>query len=297
MNEPEAEPSAIVIAGPTASGKSTVAMELAVRRNGVVINADSMQVYREIRLLTARPSPEEEARVPHRLYGHVGLAEPYSVARWLAEVAATIEGVRAVGKLPVIVGGTGLYLMALLDGLSPVPEIPSDVRAKWRAESEARSAEALFAELRARDELTAAQLRPSDTQRVVRALEVIEATGRPLAEWQKVKGIPVIARQDARLVVVSRPRQELYERSARRFDEMIVAGALEEAGRVRAMKLPDGLPGMRALGLRPLIAHLDGEATLEAAVEDAKRDTRHYIRRQSTWINGRMIAWEGHFAQ
>ncbi len=297
MSEREGEPSAIVIAGPTASGKSAVAMELAETRNGVVINADSMQVYREMRLLTARPSAADEARVPHRLYGHVGLAEPYSVARWLGEVAAVIEGVRAVGRLPVIVGGTGLYLMALLDGLSPVPEIAPDVRAKWRAASKEWSAEALFEALCARDELTAAQLRASDTQRVVRALEVIEATGRPLAEWQKVKGKPVIAKEDAELLVVSRPREELYDRSARRFDAMLEAGVLEEADAVRLMQLPDGLPGLRALGLRPLIAHLDGQATLDVAVEDAKRDTRHYIRRQSTWVNGRMIAWNRISAQ
>lgn len=292
MNEREGEPSAIVIAGPTASGKSAVAMELAEARNGVVINADSMQVYREMRLLTARPSAADEARVPHRLYGHVGLTEPYSVAQWLAEVAAVIEGVRAVGRLPIIVGGTGLYLMALLDGLSPVPEIAGDVRAKWRAAGKEWPAEALFEELRGRDELTAGQLRASDTQRVVRALEVIEATGRPLAEWQKIKGKPVITRESAELLVVTRPREALYDRSSRRFDEMLRAGALEEAGAVRAMQLPDGLPGLRALGLRPLIAHLDGQAAIEVAIDEAKRDTRHYIRRQCTWINGRMIAWK-----
>lgn len=284
-------PRALLIAGPTASGKSAFAIAAAHAENGVVINADSMQVYRELRVLTARPTTAEEASVPHQLFGHVGVTEPYSVARWIDEVAAEIAATEAKGLWPIIVGGTGLYFKALLEGLSPVPPIPEDVRAHWRSAGETWPAETLHAELVRRDPLTAAQLRSSDRQRVVRALEVIAATGTPLAEWQAIKGKPVLVADDVTKIVISRPRQELYERCEQRFRQMIEEGALDEARIAMEMQLDPALPAARALGLAPLLAHVAGEIPLDEAIATAVRDTRHYIKRQQTWIKRHMISW------
>src|SRR5437667_3759976 len=182
-----AKPDAILIAGPTASGKSGLALLLAAEIGGTIINADSMQVYRDLRIITARPTPEEEARVPHRLYGHVDAAENYSVGRWLADVAPVLDEVHAAGRVPILVGGTGLYFKALTQGLSNVPPIPADIRANVRAWMEAEGSAALHAELLRRDPST--QLKPGDRTRIARALEVLEATGRPLAEWHR-DGLP-----------------------------------------------------------------------------------------------------------
>lgn len=282
---------AILIAGPTASGKSALALDIARARGGVIINADSMQVYAEMRVLTARPAAGEEAAIPHRLYGHVSAAEPYSVARWLGEVAREIETAESEGRLPVIVGGTGLYFKALLEGLSPVPPIPQDVRDLWRSAGMSMQATDLHAELRRRDAETAAVLRPSDRQRVVRALEVIEATGRPLVRWQQIKGQPVLAQAGVAKIVVTRPRSELYERAGRRFRQMLEHGALAEAERMARMQLAPALPAMRVLGLQPLIDLLSGKLGREAAIAAAERDTRHFIKRQETWLRRHMIAW------
>lgn len=284
-------PKALLIAGPTASGKSAFSLGLARSRGGVVINANSMQVYRDMRILTARPPPAEEALVPHRLYGHVSAFEPYSVARWLDEVAREISSAEAAGLLPIIIGGTGLYFKALLEGLSPVPPIPDAVRGHWRAAGSTMSADALYAALLERDPLTAGQLRRSDRQRLVRALEVYEATGKPLAQWQQVKGTPLLSAGDVVKLVIARDREELYERSARRFDLMLEQGALEEADRMRQLQLSPGQPAARALGLAPLMAFLSGEMTRDEAVASAKRDTRHYIKRQMTWLRRYMISW------
>lgn len=290
-------PRAILIAGPTASGKSAFAIALARAKAGVIINADSMQVYRELRVLTARPSAHEEAAVPHRLYGHVSVLEPYSVARWLDEVDVQIAAAEADGLLPIIIGGTGLYFKALLDGLSPIPPIPDDVRAHWRAAGETWTAPDLHAELMRRDSVTGAQIRPSDRQRTVRALEVIAATGKPLAEWQAISGRPLIEAAHVAKLVVSRPRAELYERCERRFRQMIDEGALEEARQIREMQLDPALPACRALGLSALLAHVAGQMPLEEAIEMAVRDTRHYIKRQETWLRRYMIAWNNVSAQ
>lgn len=284
-------PRAILIAGPTASGKSAFAIAAARAMGGVVINADSMQVYRELRVLTARPSEADEAAVPHRLFGHVSVRKPYSVARWLDEVEAEIAAAEACNLLPVIVGGTGLYFKALLEGLSPVPQIPDEVRADWRAAGDTWKAEDLHAELVRRDPLTAGQIRPGDRQRTVRALEVITATGKPLAEWQAITGRPVLDGQHLAKVVIWRPREELYERSEHRFRLMIDDGGLEEAHCIGDMQLDPALPAARALGLAPLLALRAGEISLEEAITIAVRDTRHYIKRQSTWLRRYMIAW------
>lgn len=290
-------PKALLIAGPTASGKSAYAINMAQSRHGVIINADSMQVYREFRVLTARPSPSEEAREPHRLYGHVSVRESYSVGHWLADVAQAIAAAHAARQLPIIVGGTGLYFKALLEGLAPVPPIPPDIRGRWRNAGETWPGEELYAELVRRDPLTAQNLRSNDTQRLVRALEVMEATGTPLAEWHKVKGTPVLADHEVEKVVITRDRQDLYERSARRFEVMIEEGALAETALVGQMGLDPGLPASRVLGFSPLKRFLSGEISREEAIETAQRDTRRYIKRQATWLNRYMISWNHIFAQ
>jgi tRNA dimethylallyltransferase len=284
--------SAVLIAGPTASGKSALALDLAERHGGLIVNADSMQVYRELRVLTARPSADEEARVPHALYGHVPGAEAYSAGRFVAEAGAAIAAAREEGRLPIIVGGTGLYFKALLEGLSPIPPIPSEVRSHWRAEAARRGAEALHGELRDRDPETAARLRPSDPQRVVRALEVLEATGRPLSYWQNLPGVPVIQAGNCLRLVVSPERDEVYRRCDARFEGMIEKGAVEEVRALAGQGLDPALPVMRALGVRPLLQYVQGELELDRAVTAAKLETRQYVKRQQTWLRRNMIAWK-----
>jgi tRNA dimethylallyltransferase len=250
-----------------------------------------MQVYRELRIITARPSAEDEARVPHRLYGHRVGADGYSVAAWLADIAPLIAEARAGGAPLIIVGGTGLYFKALLEGLSPVPDIPDDIRAHWRAEAQIKSAADLHAELAARDAEMATRISPSDSQRIVRALEVLDATGVSLAQWQMRKGEPLLAEDEVEKLFVSPPRATLYERCDARFDTMLAAGALDEVRQLRELRLDAGLPVMRALGVRPLLGLLDGSLDAAKAVEFAKTETRRYAKRQLTWARRNMIAW------
>jgi tRNA dimethylallyltransferase len=278
-------PGTILIAGPTASGKSALALAVAERHGGVIVNADSMQVYRDLRIITARPSAADEVRVPHRLYGHVDAAENYSVGRWCQDVQVALEDVRRGGRLPILVGGTGLYFKALTQGLSAVPPTPPDIRAAVRARCDAEGAAALHAELARRDPLTAARLRPTDPQRIVRALEVLEATGRPLAEWQATKQPPLLPLAQAFPLVMSVDRAKLYRRCDARFDAMIAEGAVEEARAVAALGLDPSLHAMRAVGLPPLLAHSRGEIAFEDAAARAKTSTRNYAKRQISWIN------------
>jgi tRNA dimethylallyltransferase len=282
---------AILIAGPTASGKSALALRLAEEAGGSIINADSMQVYRELRVLTARPSVEDEARVPHLLYGHVEAAEAYSAGRYAREAAAAIAQVCSAGRRPVIVGGTGLYFRALLQGLSPIPEVPADVRAHWRAEAQRLAPEALHAILAARDPEMAARLRPTDPQRVTRALEVLEGTGRSLAYWQNQPGEPVLAEHDTIRLVIMPDREELYRRCDARFAQMMEQGAMDEVGILARLHLEPGLPAMRALGVAPLLQLLAGELTKQAAIETASAETRQYAKRQLTWLRSNMRSW------
>jgi tRNA dimethylallyltransferase len=293
----EITPRAILIAGPTASGKSALALALAERLGGTVINADSMQVYRELRILTARPTPAEEARVPHALYGHVSGAEAYSVGRWLADAAEAIAVARAAGRRPIVVGGTGLYFRTLLEGLSPIPAIPVEVRAKWRARAEKEPASALHRLLADCDPAAAARLASGDTQRVVRALEVLEATGRSLTEWQRLAGTPVLAAAEAVRLVVMPDRAELRRRCAVRFEAMLQEGGVEEARRLARLDLDPALPVMRAIGVRPLLKHLAGEIDREEATRQAVAETQQYVKRQVTWLRRHMIAWQSIFAQ
>lgn len=275
---------AVLIAGPTASGKSALALRLAERMGGSIINADSMQVYRDFRVLTARPTPEEESRAPHLLYGHVDAAEHYSAGRWLADASRALAEVERTGRLPIFVGGTGLYFKALSQGLSSMPPVPEAVRSTIRGEAGGIAAAELHARLAARDPATAARLRPSDRQRIVRAFEIFEATGRPLVEWQASPGKPLIAPEDSMAVFLSVDRADLRARIDTRFDKMLAESALEEVRAFSARKLDPALPAMKAHGAPWLMKHLAGEISLEEAAKEAKADTRKYAKRQETWF-------------
>jgi tRNA dimethylallyltransferase len=284
---------AILIAGPTAAGKSGLALALAERLGGTVINADSMQVYRELRILTARPSPEDEARAPHALYGFVSGAEAYSAGRYGADVARAIAEARAAGRVPIIVGGTGLYFKVLLEGLSPVPPADPQVRAFWRAQAREHPAPELHALLANRDPETAARLMPTDPQRIVRALEVLESTGRSLASWQREPGTPVLQEHEAvKLLLMPPDRADHGAVIEARFDDMMACGALEEVRALVACGYSTELPIMRATGVAPLAAHLAGSLSFEEAVSVAKTETRQYAKRQRTWLMRNMISWK-----
>jgi tRNA dimethylallyltransferase len=271
-------------------------MRIATEAGGLVVNADSMQVYKELRILTARPSEEDEAAVPHRLYGIRAAVEPYSVAVWLEDLRPLVEAARAGGPPLVIVGGTGLYFRALLEGLSPVPEIPVEIREFWRAEAAAKGSKALHEMLRERDPRMAARLRPSDPQRITRALEVIDATSCSLADWQAEAGEPMIRTAEAARFYVCPARAEIYRRCDARLDAMVEAGALEEVKRLRALRLDPSLPLMRALGVRPFLAFIDETLAWQAALAAAKTETRQYAKRQLTWMRRNMISWSAIFS-
>jgi tRNA dimethylallyltransferase len=287
----------ILIAGPTASGKSALAARLARELGGIVINADSMQVYRELRILTARPSEEEEAQLPHALYGFVPGSDAYSAGRYAADVARVLGDARAKGLRPIIVGGTGLYFKALLDGLSPMPAIPDDVRAYWRVEAARAAPGELHAKLRERDPAMADRLAAGDTQRIVRALEVLEASGASLLEWQQVPREPVLDAAETVRLVVSPAREQLYRRIDARFEAMLGAGAIVEVTALASLNLDPTLPVMRALGVRPLLQLARGEIAREEAIARAQTETRQFSKRQLTWARGNMITWRCLFEQ
>ncbi|MBX9745940.1 MAG: tRNA (adenosine(37)-N6)-dimethylallyltransferase MiaA [Hyphomonadaceae bacterium] len=281
---------ALLIMGPTASGKSALALALAGRIGGEIINADSMQVYRDFRILTARPSLEEEARAPHHLYGHVDAGELYSTGRWLMDALATIAEIRARDAVPIIVGGTGLYFKALTQGLADMPAADPDLRAALRERAAREGAPALHAELARRDPHTAARLEPNDTPRILRALEVLETTGESISALQ-ANTKPALGAHDWRGVALTPPREALYASIDARFDAMLQHGALEEVRAFAARKLDPALPAMKAHGAPALMAHLRGEITLRDAADIGKRDTRRYAKRQFTWIAGQMPDW------
>jgi tRNA dimethylallyltransferase len=274
----------ILIAGPTASGKSALAVTLAKRLGGAVINADSMQVYGDLRVITARPTPSEEACVPHLLFGQVDAGENYSVARWLADVRQAIAQTLAQGLQPIVTGGTGLYFKALTQGLSDMPMVPDDLRQALRAAAADTASEALHAALAERDPVTAATLRPSDRQRVLRALEVLQATGKPLSSFQGGR-VGAVVEPGAFIGLFLAPeRQALYRRIDARFDRMVSLGALDEVRALASRGLDATLPAMRAHGVPWLMRELRGEISLADAMLRAKADTRHYAKRQFTWF-------------
>jgi tRNA dimethylallyltransferase len=281
----------VLIAGPTASGKSALALEVARRAGGVVVNTDSMQVYRDLRVITARPTVEEEAQAPHRLYGHVDAGENYSVARFLKDAAEVLAETKASGALPVFVGGTGLYFKALTRGLSKVPPVPEEIRNAIRTRLESEGPQALHAELSKRDPGIAARLKPADRSRIARALEVIEATGRSLDDWNQDNGAPLLDPARATKLFLTPERETLYARIDARFEIMMKEGALDEARALSGRKLDPLLPAMKAHGVPWLIRHLDGEIPLEEAIAHAKLDTRRYAKRQFTWFRHQLADW------
>jgi tRNA dimethylallyltransferase len=290
---PVNESSAILIAGPTASGKSALALALAERRGGTIINTDSMQVYRDLRIITARPTAAEEERAPHQLYGHVDAAENFSVGRWCRDAAAALAAAKDEGRAAVLVGGTGLYFSALTRGLAAVPPIPASIRAEVRARLARDGAPALHAELSRRDPAAAAWLMPGDGTRVTRALEVVLATGRPLKAWQEDEAPAILDISRAAKIFLMPERETLLRRIDARFDGMIAAGALEEVRALAARNLDPALPAMKAHGVPWLIRHLKGAMTLADAAAEAKRDTRQYTKRQATWFRNQLpeFAW------
>lgn len=268
----------VLIAGPTASGKSALALEIAQAQGGVIVNADASQVYDCWRVISARPSPEEAARAPHLLYGHVAATSPYSTGHWLREVTALLEGAR-----PIIVGGTGLYFSALTQGLAEIPATPPAVR----AQGDAMPLEALMAGV---DTQTALRIDTLNRARVQRAWEVQQATGRGLASWQDDTAPPLLPLDQCFPVVIDADKDWLNDRIARRFDLMIADGALDEVAAV----LPDydpALPAHRAIGVPELMAHLDGDMTLDAAKDAAVIATRQFAKRQRTWMRSKMADW------
>jgi tRNA dimethylallyltransferase len=283
---------AVLIAGPTASGKSALALELAQKTGGIVINTDSMQVYRDLRIITARPTPEEEALAPHRLYGHVDASLNFSAGAWVTDAAKVLAEARAQKLLPVFIGGSGLYFKALTRGLSAVPPIPAEVRDSVRARLEQGGVEALHAELAQRDPVSAERLKPRDRTRIARALEVIEATGRALPDWHREGLPPLLPSGEFSALFLAPEREQLYARIDARFGVMLKAGAIEEVAALAKRQLDPLLPAMKAHGVPALIRHLRGEISLAEAAEIGRADTRHYAKRQFTWFRHQLPEFE-----
>ena len=283
-----AEKRAVLIAGPTASGKSALALALAKERGGVIINADAMQVYRELRILSARPTEEDEAQAPHRLYGHVPVSDAYSVARFIADAGREMEAAWTKGLLPIVTGGTGLYFKAMEQGLADIPLIPPDITRKWR---EAQGD--LHGELEKRDKGAASRLNPNDRQRIIRALEVFEATGKSLDHWQRIaQSEAILAGVQCERILLNPGRKVLYDRADRRFAQMVKEGAVHEVRSLLALGLDRSLPAMKAIGVKELSAHLAGAMSLDDAIVKGQTATRHYIKRQLTWWRHQMPGWE-----
>ncbi len=282
----------MLIAGPTASGKSALALAVARARDGVVINTDSMQVYRDLRVLTARPTPEEEAQAPHLLYGTVDAAVNFSAGAWVDAARGVLTEVRAQGKLPIFIGGSGLYFKALTRGLSAVPPVPDAVRDDVRARLERSGPEALHAELATRDPVSAAKLNLRDRTRIARALEVIEATGRTLPDWHNDALPPLLLPDSTTAIFLAPDRDELYARIDARFVRMLNEGALDEVEALAARGLDPLLPAMKAHGVPALIKYLRGEISREEACAIGQADTRHYAKRQFTWFRHQLPEFE-----
>ena len=273
-----------VLAGPTASGKTAFAIRVAQAMPAVIINADAMQMVSTLRVLSARPTEQEERQAEHALYGVLPATTPTSVALWLAMIAPIITAAWAAGKLPLLVGGTGMYTAALMHGISSIPPIPADVREALRLQFPDAADGTLHAALAARDPAMAAQLKPGDTQRLLRALEVIEATGQSLDAWQKHGKNKLFPAAQFDSYYLNSERSVVYDRINRRFDQMMQHGALEEVQALMAEKLHPDTPILRAHGVPELMAYLRGEVSREEAVDKAKQHTRNYAKRQYTWI-------------
>ena len=279
-------PPILLISGPTASGKSRLALAVAEQFRGTLINADSMQIYRDLAVLTARPGTAEIDRAPHRLFGVLDASELCSAARWLSLAEAEIAAAARAGRLPIVVGGTGLYLKALLKGLAPVPLIPEEVRRAARALHKDLGGARFHAALAERDADAAARLNPGDRQRLIRAYEVVAATGRSLMDWQRAQACAM--RPAVAAVLLLPPRASLNPAIDARFAAMAQGGALEEVRAIMARHLSPDLPALKAVGLRELARHLRGEIPLEVAISEAQQASRRYAKRQMTWLRTQM---------
>jgi tRNA dimethylallyltransferase len=284
------EPRIWLIAGPTASGKSALALRLAQATGGEIVNADSMQLYADLRLITARPSAEEETQAPHHLFGTVDAADGWSVGRWVRAATQVLGEIAARNRPAILVGGTGLYFRALTHGLADVPKIPAEVRRRAEAEYETLGEDAFRARLAGPDPAAARRIAPGDRQRLVRAWEVYAATETPLSDWQAT-GQPALAPGTWGAVALEPPRETLYARCDARLAAMMEAGALEEVRALAARNLDPALPIMKAVGVREFAGQLRGETTLPEALAAAQRETRRYAKRQTTWMRGQMADW------
>ena len=284
MSNIASPPPLLILAGPTASGKSRLALEIADRLNGVVINADSMQVYREMRIITARPSPADEEYVPHRLYGVLSVKQPCSAGIWRNMAIREIEAACEHGKLPIVVGGTGLYVKALVGGISEIPNVSPDIRQDVLLLHDRIGAQAFHEELAKVDPEAAQRLPEKDTQRLTRAYEVYIATGVPLSNWHRNAPVLEPVEANVQTLVLEPPRNELYTKCDQRFETMLANGALKEVRNLMNLHLDPSLPAMKALGVRELLSYIKGEISFLQAKEDAKRATRNYAKRQITWF-------------
>lgn len=284
--------SAILIAGPTASGKSAVAIAIAERIDGVVINADAMQLYAELDILTARPSKADESAVPHKLFGCVPANKAWSAGRWLEAASREIRSAWDEDRVPVVTGGTGLYFKVLEEGLSQISPVPASIRDHWRQRLQREGPQTLHSELAKTAPADAARIQEADGQRIVRALEVLDATGKPLGEhFADARQTSVLARADVLRVALTPPREKLYRACDERFELMISRGALQEVEKLLALNLNRELPAMKAIGVQALAAHLAGDQSLEQAIATAQKQTRNYAKRQLTWIRNQMTTW------
>ncbi|BAT59361.1 tRNA dimethylallyltransferase [Variibacter gotjawalensis] len=281
----------MLIAGPTASGKSALAIAVAERFGGRIINADSMQVYADLRVITARPTPDEEAQVPHVMYGWIDAAVNYSAGQWLRDAEQELETCRRDGVRPIIVGGTGLYFKLLTSGIAAIPPIPEEIRQSVRARIEREGSQALHAELAVGDPEAAARLHTSDGSRIVRAIEVLEATGRTLSDWQRENAPPILDGANTACVFVDCDRDDLAGRIGRRFDQMLEQGALDEVKALGERKLDPALPAMKAHGVPWLIKYFDGKISLADAASHGKLETLQYTKRQRTWARNQFPDW------
>ena len=279
---------ATLIAGPTASGKSALALAIAERDNGIIVNADSMQVYSVLNLITARPTAVDLARAPHALYGHVHPAVAYSTGAWLRDVSRLVGEARFASRRPIFVGGTGLYFRALVEGISHMPAIPNQVRNRWRRRLDESGAQELHRILARDDPEAAVALKPGDGQRIVRALEVLEASGRSILEWQRGDGVPLIDHASARFMVIEPDRQQLVQRIEARFARMLGEGAIDEVKALMALKLDPALPAMKAIGVRELGMAIEGLISPAEAQRLGSIATRQYAKRQSTWFRNQL---------
>lgn len=284
------EPRIWLIAGPTASGKSALALRLAEAADGEIVNADSMQLYRDLRVLTARPAPGEEARAPHHLFGTVDAADGWSVGRWLRAAVDVLQDVTGRGRTAIVVGGTGLYFRALTQGLAEIPAVPPEIRREAAAEFDLMGESAFRGRLAVPDPAAAVRIAPGDRQRLVRAWEVYAATGTPLSDFQQA-GDPALPADVWRGIALEPPRPALYARCDARLHAMVREGAVEEVRALVARDLDPALPAMKAVGVREFAAHVRGEASLEAAIAAAQQETRRYAKRQLTWMRGQMGGW------